>query len=53
LIAENAAKLFADNYKKAKINDVKLHFGNLIFFGCLSKKFNSPACLVEALNINP
>ncbi len=52
-IADDAAKLFADNYKKAKIKVAKLPFGILKFFGRLSKKFNYAANIVDALNNYP
>jgi hypothetical protein len=52
-IADDAAKLFADNYKKAKIKVAKLPFGVLKFFGRLSKKFNYVANIVDALNNYP
>ncbi len=52
-IADDAAKLFADNYKKAKIKVVKLPFGLLKFFGRLTKKFNYAANIVDALNNYP
>jgi hypothetical protein len=51
--ADDAAKLFADNYKKAKIKVAKLPFGVLKFFGLLSKKFNYAANIVDALNNYP
>jgi uncharacterized protein YbjT (DUF2867 family) len=52
-IADDAAKLFADNYKKAKIRVAKLPFGVLKFFGRLSRKFNYAANIVDALNNYP
>jgi hypothetical protein len=52
-IADDAAKLFADNYKQAKIKVAKLPFGLLKFFGRLSKKFNYAANIVDALNNYP
>ena len=51
--ADDAAKLFADNYKKAKIKVAKLPFGVLKFLGLLSKKFNYAANIVDALNNYP
>jgi nucleoside-diphosphate-sugar epimerase len=51
--AEEAAKLFVDNYKKAKIKVTKLPFGILKFFGRLSKKFNYATNIVDALNNYP
>lgn len=52
-IADDAAKLFADNYKKAKINVAKLPFGVLKFLGRFTKKFNYGAHIVDALNNYP
>ena len=52
-ITDDAAKLFADNYKKAKIKVVKLPFGLLKFLGRLTKKFNYAANIVDALNNYP
>jgi hypothetical protein len=52
-IADDAAKLFAENYKKAKIKVAKLPFGVLKFFGRLSRKFNYAANIVDALNNYP
>ena len=52
-IADDAAKLFADNYKQAKIKVAKLPFGVLKFFGRLSNKFNYAANIVDALNNYP
>jgi putative NADH-flavin reductase len=52
-IADDAAKLFANNYKKAKIKVAKLPFGILKFLGRLSKKFNYGANIVDALNNYP
>ena len=52
-IADDAAKHFADNYKKVKIKVVKLPFGLLKLFGRLTKKFNYAANIVDALNNYP
>jgi nucleoside-diphosphate-sugar epimerase len=52
-ITDDAAKLFADNYRKEKIKVVKLPFGLLKFFGRLTKKFNYAANIVDALNNYP
>ena len=52
-IVDDAAKLFVDNYKKAKIKVVKLPFGLLKFLGRLTKKFNYAANIVDALNNYP
>ena len=52
-IADDAAKLFADNYKKSKIKVVKIPFGVLKFLGRLTKKFNYAANIVDALNNYP
>jgi hypothetical protein len=52
-IADDAAKLLADNYKKTKVKIAKLPFGLLKFFGRLSKKFNYAANIVYALNNYP
>jgi putative NADH-flavin reductase len=51
--ADKGAKLFSDNYNKAKIKIVKLPFGLLKFFGRLTKKFNYAANIVGALNNYP
>ena len=52
-IADDAAKLFVDHYKKAKIKVRKLPFGVLQFFGYFSKKFNYAANIVNVLNNYP
>jgi uncharacterized protein YbjT (DUF2867 family) len=52
-IADDAAKLFADNYKKEKIKVAKLPFGILKFFGRITKKFNYAANIIDALNNYP
>lgn len=52
-ITDDAAKLFADNYRKEKIKVVKLPFGLLKFFGRLTKKFNYAANIVDTLNNYP
>lgn len=51
--ADDAAKLFAEHYKKAKIRVSKLPFGLLQFLGRLSKKFNYAANIVYTLNNYP
>jgi uncharacterized protein YbjT (DUF2867 family) len=51
--ADDAAKLFAANYKKAKIKVAKLPFGILKFLGQLSKKFNYAANIIDTLNNYP
>jgi hypothetical protein len=52
-IADDAAKLFVDNYKLAKVKVAKLPYGLLKFFGRFSKKFNYAANIVDALNNYP
>jgi len=52
-IADDAAKLFVDNYKKAKIKVAKLPIGVLKFFGRFTKKFNYAYNIVDALNNYP
>jgi hypothetical protein len=48
--ADEAAKIFVENYKKEKIKVMKLPFWMLQLFGKLSPKFNYGANIVEALN---
>jgi uncharacterized protein YbjT (DUF2867 family) len=52
-LADDAAKLFADNYKQAKIRVAKLPFGLLKFIGGLTKKLNYAANIVDVLNNYP
>jgi nucleoside-diphosphate-sugar epimerase len=52
-LVEEAANLFAQNYRKAKIRIIKLPFALLKFFGRLSKRFNYASHIVEALNNYP
>lgn len=52
-IADDAAKLFVDNYKKEKIKVAKLPIGVLKFFGRFTKKFNYAYNIVDALNNYP
>jgi uncharacterized protein YbjT (DUF2867 family) len=51
--ADEAAKLFAEHYKGAKLSVATLPFGILKFLGRLSKRFNYVAHIVEALNNYP
>lgn len=51
--AEEAARQFADHYKKTKIRVIKMPFGILKFFGKLTNTFNYGANIIEALNHYP
>lgn len=51
--ADDAAKLFADNYKKNKIKVAKLPFGILKFLGRLSNKFSYASNIIDAMNNYP
>jgi len=52
-ILDDAAKLFADNFTKAKLKVAKLPYGLLKFFGRFTKKFNYGANIVDVINNYP
>ena len=47
--ADDAAKLFVDNYGKRKMKVMKIPFGVLQFFGLMAPKFNYGAHIIQAL----
>lgn len=51
--ADDAVKLFADNFTKAKLKVTKLPYGLLKFFGYFTNKFNYGANIVDAINNYP
>ncbi len=51
--ADDAAKLFADNYNKNKIKVVKFPLVVLKFLGRLSNKFNYASNIIDAMNNYP
>lgn len=51
--ADEAARLYVDNYTKRKVIVVKAPLGLLKFMGAFSNKFNYGAKIIEALNNYP
>lgn len=51
--ADEAAKLYVENYSNGKVKLMKMPFGLLKFFGKFTNKFNYGANIIEALNNYP